>query len=438
MQSIKSRSTTKTMLDIESNPSAPSGLSQSPRGRELQPMATPKSCQPDTNSGGPFVENARGKDSKHPYLYTDEDVLDRAPKGWPAIASHQMFYPNAGIHRKFSNLMQRILVSFQVELDCLEQKLFEIDKADEPYGTLGLLPFDRDEFLDRCCGGHRQQQTQQRTATGRQHQNTAPEQTTQHATPIQQNQHIASNQRIESSLNRDHREERTHLMDNAKSIFKEYHHFINMNNDFQSMRRVSRKQHLVHYLKLSREQLPSRDAHQYLWARDDFVNTDRDTVHQWFESILYSTWPWVQVSQKLHLNEQEPFENQPPPQRTLCILLPCFYKREKNRRPAPDGTGSEVVEYHVRVRRLRLLQKLILTFASAVMLLIPVSLLHFYTNGDRDRDRLKSFVIACISTVVFVVVITCLETNYGRALVGLCAFVAVLASFLANLSGASR
>lgn len=73
-------------------------------------------------------------------------------------------------------------------------------------------------------------------------------------------------------------------------------HFISMNNDFQSMRRVSRRQHREQYLAVRREQLPDRAAHQYLLARDDFVNTDRDTVHQWFEYILYSAWPWLQVS----------------------------------------------------------------------------------------------------------------------------------------------
>lgn len=73
-----------------------------------------------------------------------------------------------------------------------------------------------------------------------------------------------------------------------------------MNNDFQSMRRVSRKQHLVHYQAV-RKELPGRAAHQYLCARDDFVDTDRDTAHQWFEHILYSTWPCLQVSLNLSL-----------------------------------------------------------------------------------------------------------------------------------------
>lgn len=97
-----------------------------------------------------------------------------------------------------------------------------------------------------------------------------------------------------------------------------------------------------------------------------------------------------------------------------------------------------MVEYQVRARRLKLLQKLVLIFTSAVMLLIPVGLLYFYTDNDGHRGKLVSFIITCASTIVFVVVITCLETNYGRALVGLCAFVAVLVSFLANLSGAAH
>ncbi|KAK8001995.1 hypothetical protein PG991_014217 [Apiospora marii] len=334
-----------------------------------------------------------------------------------------MFFPNAAIHRKFSNLMQRILVSFQVELDCIDQKLFELDEADNECGILRFLPFDRNEFLDSRCGIEHAQQASYTTthnqsgvaAPEQRVPQTIPTQTTNPASPIQQNQHTVSAQGNETSPNIGCREKRAHLMRDAKSIFKEYHHFISMNNDFQSMRRVSRKQHRMYYLDVRRKQLPDRTAHHYLRARDDFVNTDRDTVHQWFEYILYSTWPCIQ--------------------RALSIILFCFYERKKVQRPADDGTGAVVVEYQIRVRRLKLLQKLILAFTSAVMLLIPVGLLHFYADSDGHRGKLESFIIACASTIVFVVVITCLETNYGRALVGLCAFVAVLASFLANLSG---
>lgn len=67
------------------------------------------------------------------------------------------------------------------------------------------------------------------------------------------------------------------------------------------------------------------------------------------------------------------------------------------------------------------------------MLLIPVGLLHFY--ADRNHGKWVSFLITCVSTVVFLAVITYFENNYGRALVGVCAFVAVMASFLANLAG---
>lgn len=73
-------------------------------------------------------------------------------------------------------------------------------------------------------------------------------------------------------------------------------HFITMHRDFQSMPRASRHQHRVHYKDITKDHLPGRAANQYLWARDDFVNTDRDTVHQWFESILYDSSRGFQVS----------------------------------------------------------------------------------------------------------------------------------------------
>ncbi|KAK8041362.1 hypothetical protein PG994_014369 [Apiospora phragmitis] len=198
---------------------------------------------------------------------TSIHVVNCAPKGWPALASQQMFYPNAGIHRKFSNLMQRILVNFQLELDCVDQKFLELDKADERYGILGFLPFDRDEFIDRCCGVERQQQQRQqqqqqnrlraaidqqyqheqrarhktpdqhhhqiqptatdqqarpRTAPEQRVQQTSPKETVQPTTPIQQNKRTVSTQGNETSPDMGHMEERAHLMDSAKSIFKEY------------------------------------------------------------------------------------------------------------------------------------------------------------------------------------------------------------------------
>ncbi|KAK8110409.1 uncharacterized protein PG998_006866 [Apiospora kogelbergensis] len=328
--------------------------------------------------------------------------------------------------------MQRILVSFEVELDCIDHRFLELDHADEHNGILRTLPFDRHKFLARCCGGETDQKQKQqsnapiqqslngateqpsrpRTAPERQIQQRPQNQRAQLTTaPIQQSRNLVSTTNNHTSRNTGQREERAHLMDSARAIFKEYHHFIGMNKDFQSMQRVSRTQHLVHYLAIIKDQLPSKAAHQYLWARDDFVNTDRNTVHRWFESALYITGPLVQ--------------------RALCVLLPYFYKREKVRR---RSTGK--FEYRIRARRLELLQEIVIAFASAVMLLIPVGLMHFYADGcDRDRGKRVSFLITCLSTVIFLAVIISLETNYGRALVGVCAFVAVMASFLANLSG---
>ncbi|KAK8047771.1 hypothetical protein PG996_015835 [Apiospora saccharicola] len=411
MQPIKAKSTCKTIMDLESNPSSPSRTTKTPPGPDIMAMKTPS-----------YYRDGLEKHSENSDLYTDEDVLNCAPNGWPAIASQQMFYPNAGIHRKFSNLMQRILVNFEIELDCLDQKLLEFDVADKRLGIHGLLPFDRDEFLDRCCGVKRQRQNQcaatgqetQQAAPDRRAQQSATDQVSQLAAPIQQSHHMEYTQKNETSVIKHHGEQRTHLMNNAKSILKEYHHFISINKDFQSYPRVSRRQHLVHYQAV-REELPNRAANQYLWARDDFVNTDRHTVHQWFEGILYSTWPCLQSF--------------------LAFFLCCFYKRVKVQRRTDD---TEFIEYQVRVRRLGLLQKIAIASTSAVMLLTPVGLLHFYTGGgggDGNHDKWISFGITCGSTIVFIGVITHLETNYGRALVGLCAFVAVLASFLANSSG---
>ncbi|KAK8135417.1 hypothetical protein PG984_003357 [Apiospora sp. TS-2023a] len=335
-------------------------------------------------------------------MATPSSHMHCAPKGWPAIASRQMFYPNAAVHRKFTNLTQRILGHFEVQIDCIDQELLKLDRKDAQLGLLGSLPFDRDEFLDRCRGiKHRQQhdspiQQKQRTVVNQQARPlVTPELRAQQTNSDNLSQPTAPNQQHHTSRNEGCRQEKAHLLDNAMALLKEYHHFINLNRDFQSMPRVSRKQHLMHYLAIKNEHLPGKATNQYLWARDDFVNTDRDTVHQWFGNILYSKSPVFQVRTSM----------------------------------APERESE--AETTIRARRLGFVQKMVLACTSAVLLLIPVGLLHFHA----ESGKLVSFAIACASTLVFIVVITCLETDYGRALVGLCAFVAVLASFLANLSG---
>ncbi|KAK7955032.1 hypothetical protein PG988_015726 [Apiospora saccharicola] len=257
-------------MDPESHPSSPSG-SQFPQGR---------------------FSDESARDNEYPDLYTDQDVR------WPAIASRQMFYPNAAVHRKFANLTQRILGHFEVQIDCIDQELLKLDRKDAQLGLLGSLPFDRDEFLDRCRGiKHQQQhdypiQQKQRAVVNQQvRPPVTPELRAQQTNSDHLSQFTAPDQQNHTSRNEGCRQEKTHLLDNAMALLKEYHHFINLNRDFQFMPRVSRKQHLMHYLAVKNEHLPGKAANQYLWARDDFVNTDRDTVHQWFENILYSTSP---------------------------------------------------------------------------------------------------------------------------------------------------
>lgn len=132
--------------------------------------------------------------------------------------------------------MQRILVSFEVELDCIDHKFLELDHADEHNGILRTLPFDRHKFLARRCGGEIDQEQKQQprnkateqlsrppTAPERQIQQTTQNQQTQLTkTPIQQSQNVVSSTNNHTSRNTGHREERAHLMDNARAIFKEY------------------------------------------------------------------------------------------------------------------------------------------------------------------------------------------------------------------------
>lgn len=66
-----------------------------------------------------------------------------------------MYMPNYNSHRGFSLLTHYILTNYELKISCIENKLYEMDfeDADGDGELLRSLPFNRDQFIDRCLQG---------------------------------------------------------------------------------------------------------------------------------------------------------------------------------------------------------------------------------------------------------------------------------------------
>ncbi|OTA76825.1 hypothetical protein M434DRAFT_383303 [Hypoxylon sp. CO27-5] len=114
--------------------------------------------QPQTRYSNMFdrVENARRQTGSAAYdFYTDEDVLNESPRGWPSLVTTKMYYPNHNSYRAFGPSTHTVLTSLEQKIDCIGNILDEM--AFEDSGTegkpLGSLPFNREQFIDRCIQG---------------------------------------------------------------------------------------------------------------------------------------------------------------------------------------------------------------------------------------------------------------------------------------------
>ncbi|KAI1138876.1 hypothetical protein F5Y05DRAFT_353544 [Hypoxylon sp. FL0543] len=320
--------------------------------------------------------NARRQAGSEAYdFYTDEDVLNHSPPGWPSLVATKMYYPNNDSYRAFGHSTRVVLASYEQKLDCIANKLdemnFEDSKAAEK--PLKLLPFDREQFLGRCLQG-----------TG--HLPTPPPE--------------GDTSKLDRATQRDN------LIICAGNILKDYSTFLFQLYDSKKFARVSRRaqerqfEFARDFLRLSDEALASM---RYV---DDFIYANPDYIFQRFEYLLYTKARWVTDLLK-----------------HLCCLF-CG-----DTLPASSEPDDPRVAYSLRP--FELLFKAFLAVGTLAHLIIPVSLLYLGTGWS----RVVKLVIVIVSSTVFAFAFAFFEPRISHLLVGLCAFFAVLVTFLSNLPG---
>ncbi|OTA98630.1 hypothetical protein M426DRAFT_258423 [Hypoxylon sp. CI-4A] len=127
--------------------STPATPYQSPR-----PMVQPQNHSSIYSS---IAESRRQAGWKEDPLYTDEDMKNHSPRGWPSAAATQMYFPNYNSHRAFGMPMHYCLTSLEQKIHCIDEELYRLNSEDalKENKPLKSLPFNREKFIARCAQG---------------------------------------------------------------------------------------------------------------------------------------------------------------------------------------------------------------------------------------------------------------------------------------------
>ncbi|OTB11447.1 hypothetical protein K445DRAFT_26609 [Daldinia sp. EC12] len=301
---------------------------------------------------------------------SDLDVKKEAPSGWPYIAAAQLYYPNFNIHRRFSYLLHRALIDQETKLAYLEAKLKALDKEDEHHNASRLTSLPFDP------------ETLLSDPLPSQPDFIRPAPTTSRADNTQQTYHT-------------HKQMLNNYRDNEYGLEDE---LLQLDKEMQKLPAISRKQHKGFFEEVEQHNKLDGPAYEFLLSQDDFVTTVIDQVHQYFERFLYGSGPVISFVKK------------------------TFGRTNQTNN---QDTPSEI---EISNGLLKLLIQILVIFGSGVLLLSPVAILFLVT-----LSRGLSFMVVVIFIFAFVAVLSCFNSKWDTILVGLSAYMAVLATFLSNL-----
>ncbi|KAI1391080.1 uncharacterized protein F4822DRAFT_442216 [Hypoxylon trugodes] len=316
------------------------------------------------------VEEARRKvGAKTDEFFTDEDVRNNSPRGWPSIAATQMYLPDFNCHRGFTSLIHRTLTFYELRIHCIEDKLDELDfEDDEANGNqLRSLPFDKDQFIARCLQG-----------AGHLPTKLSPDQTNREA-------------------------ERENLIISSGNLQREYFQLLHMQYENKKFAKVSRRVQEAHFNDAQIFEHLDNKARAFMRYIDDFLNFEPDYVFQRFETLFYTNSRWVQ---------------------NILRHICCIGRNKSSPTSSADG-----VRPTYSLRPVKLFVKTFLVLGNLALLIIPVSVLYLRI----DLSRGQKLAITAASSVCFSIVMATFENRTAHLLVGITAFFAVLVTFLSNL-----
>ncbi|KAI0840117.1 hypothetical protein F5Y06DRAFT_263687 [Hypoxylon sp. FL0890] len=353
--------------------------------RETETFQRPTDTTPGNN--GPELpavpsEASREETLGYSNFRRESDIKNAAPKGWPSIAATQMYYNNLNIHRRFALLMQRVLVDQETKLAYLETKLEELDQEDKDKDVprLNSLRFDPNSLLATFV----QAQPQAQLADVQQYPSTS----------------YGNEEQQQNGREYDMWKDKDLLLEAIILRLKRYNEVLQLDKEMQKLPSISEREHRIFYDEIRIHHPLDEPAYQFLYSIDDFVTTVTDRVHPYFGnfvSLMY--FPFRKYIKKL--------------------VRRAHNNHNEDHPPAID------IDKRLIIAPL----KVVAAFLSGALLLSPVAILFLV-----DLTRVISFVVVVVFMFAFVAVMSWLKTTWYTILVGLCAYMAVLVTFLSNLA----
>ncbi|KAK3326548.1 hypothetical protein B0H66DRAFT_163977 [Apodospora peruviana] len=192
------------------------------------------------------------------------------------------------------------------------------------------------------------------------------------------------------------------LINEAKALLDEYDRRLLHDRDIRELPRTSRHEHLQMFRGIEQNNILNEETEVYLYPVDDFITTRTERIHEYLEWLVYGqdSW-WGKIIKKPFINKNKP-------------------------------DGSNYVYY--RKNRLKILPTGMAVSLALTLLLCPMAILYL-ANLGRGYSALVVFLFGMLFTLILTQLPRIkLETIF----LALCAYMAVLVTFLANLQGSQQ
>ncbi|TGJ83883.1 hypothetical protein E0Z10_g4892 [Xylaria hypoxylon] len=305
-------------------------------------------------------------------FYSASDLRKSAPEGFPSMAAVKAFWPSTGTFRTFECLDWRQLEFYETKLCYLENKLYELDVA-EGRTMMGLQRSQlpfNKKIFIDCSF--------------------------RDSDPSYMSGALDANENMSQDEFTDLREK---LFAHIECLTKKHCELVCRLEKARTFPRVQRQAHSQLFTLAQDSHKLDKEAVDHLRAFDEMAYVSIDPVELRIQHIWLSTAPWIKK------------------------IIQRFHKRS----PLPENNGSQTYD-DVGLHIFKVLHRnLVILFIPQV--LVPAGIL--YLAG---LSRPLCFGVVAIFTVAFSIALIIVEKRMGHVVVGIVAYIAVLAQFLENVS----
>ncbi|GAW17432.1 hypothetical protein ANO14919_068890 [Xylariales sp. No.14919] len=317
-------------------------------------------------------KNPSEMDSWESRFYGDEEFRKLVPKGFPSMAAMKAFWHNTGTFRTFEYLDWRLLEFYGTKIGYLENRLYELDVA-ESKKRIGpqTTQVPFNKNLADCC-----------------YRDSDPLYV---AGALEANENMSQDEFINL---------RERLFAHYDHLSDKHHKVVCRLREARTFPRVHRRVHNQLFTTADEHHKLGGEAISHLRAIDETAYVSIDPVELLFQHIWHSTAPWMKK----------------------------VFERFHRRNPLPGHDGS-LTYGEVALRSLKVFYKALATILASLLVLVPTGILYLL-----DLSRWKSYGVIVIFSVVFSIAFILVEQRITHGVVGIVAYVAVLATVLENVT----